>query len=90
MSAFGGLYLDDRRGLPNLQNLVGGAGCEQVHGAGDDACPACLMARADARAVVAMEILVEQNEIAPMRVVLELAAAAVPGRGVRDGRRGSS
>ena len=39
--------------------------------------PAGLMAGAEAGAVVAVEVLVEQDEIAPVRVFLELPRAAV-------------
>src|SRR6184192_2750339 len=38
---------------------------------GDEAGPARLVARADAGAVVAVEVLVEQNHVAPVRVALE-------------------
>src|SRR5262245_11224794 len=39
--------------------------------------PARLMAGADARAIVAVEIFVEENQITPMRIVLELGCAPV-------------
>src|SRR5580765_5515583 len=41
--------------------------------------PARLMAGADAGAVVAVEILVEKNQITPVRIVLELCGGAVDG-----------
>src|SRR5438876_7276154 len=44
---------------------------------GDEAGPARLVARADAGAVVAVEVLVEQNHVAPVRVALELLRVAV-------------
>ena len=34
-------------------------------------CPTCLMARADASAGIAVEIFIEGNVIAPVRVILE-------------------
>src|SRR5262249_47574323 len=43
----------------------------------DDSCPASLVAGADARAVIAVEVLVEQNEIAPVWVGLEFRGRAV-------------
>src|SRR5947209_10257780 len=43
---------------------------------GDEAGPARLVARADAGAVVAVEVLVEQNHVAPVRVALELLRVA--------------
>src|SRR5207249_9209046 len=43
---------------------------------GDEAGPARLVARADAGAVVAVEVLVEQNDVAPVRVALELLRGA--------------
>src|SRR5258706_3119730 len=45
----------------------------------DDAGPTGLMARAQALAGVAVEILVEQDEIAPMRVGRKFGALAVDG-----------
>ena len=50
---------------------------EEVHGAGDDPGPAGLVARADAGAVVAVEVFEELDAIAPVRVFLELLRAAV-------------
>src|SRR4249920_316020 len=58
------LHLDDAGGLAESQELLGGAGREEMHGAGDDAGPAGLVARAEARPVVAVEVLVEQDEVA--------------------------
>src|SRR5204863_6552190 len=43
----------------------------------DQAGPAGLMACADARAVVAVEVFVKQNEVAPVRIVMIAAVAAV-------------
>src|SRR5712691_5409081 len=43
---------------------------------GDEAGPARLVARADAGAVVAVEVLVEQNHVTPVRVALELLRVA--------------
>src|SRR5882724_5846622 len=43
-----------------------------LHQFGDHAGPTCLMAGADPCTRVAMEVLVEQDQVAPMRVSLEL------------------
>src|SRR5437773_411577 len=43
----------------------------------DEPRPSRLVARAEAGAVVAVEVLVEEDEVAPVRVLLELLAAAV-------------
>src|SRR5947208_15878670 len=69
--------LDGRSVLAKLESLLGGGGREQVHGTRDDARPSGLVARAEPRAVVAVEVFVEQDEIAPVRVLLEPAGAAV-------------
>src|SRR5262245_15266977 len=50
--------------------LLRRAGREQVHATGDDAGPSRLVARAEPGAVVAVEVLVEQHEIAPVRILL--------------------
>src|SRR5262249_24463425 len=44
---------------------------EEVQGTGDDSGPAGLVAGAQASSVVAVEILVEQDAIAPVRILLE-------------------
>ena len=38
--------------------------------------PAGLMAGTDARTIIAVEILVERNQVAPVRIVLKLLSAA--------------
>src|SRR6185436_3703936 len=63
--------------LAEIENLPGRGRREQVHGPGDDPGPACLMARAEAGPVVAVEILVEQEEVPPVRVLLKLPGASV-------------
>ena len=42
----------------------------------DEAGPPCLVARADARAVVAVEVFVEGNEVAPIGIGLKLLDVA--------------
>src|SRR5262245_61574816 len=67
-----------QRGLrADPEHLLRRGGREQVHGPRDDAGPPGLVARAEAGPVVAVEVLVEQDEVAPVRVFLELAGAAV-------------
>jgi len=62
-----------------VQPFLGIDAPEEIEEERDEPRPARLVAGPEARAVVAVEILVEQNEIAPVRVVLELRAAAVDG-----------
>src|SRR5439155_26516778 len=72
------LLLLDRHGCyAALEQLLGCPCREQLHETGNDARPASLMAGAKAGAVVAVEVFVEQDEIAPVRVFLELPRAAV-------------
>src|SRR4029077_10050331 len=64
------------RPLSAFQGLLGGQGREQVHSPGDDSGPAGVVAGAQASPVVAVEILVKQEAIAPVRVVLELTGTS--------------
>ena len=50
---------------------------KQVEQGRDQTGPSRLMAGAEPRAVVTVEVLVKQDQIAPMRIVLELGGAAV-------------
>src|SRR4051794_28969854 len=50
---------------------------EEVHPESDGAGPTGLVTRAETRAVVAVEIFVEQDEVAPVRIVLKLCRSAV-------------
>src|SRR4249920_2252223 len=72
-----GFDLPDARVLAELEELLRRAGREQVHAPGDHAGPARLMARAEPRSVVAVEVLVEQDQVPPVGVLLELLGAAV-------------
>ena len=58
--------------LAAFEHLLRRDGREEMHGPGDDPGPAGLVAGAEAGAVVAVEVFVEQEAIAPVRVVLEL------------------
>src|SRR5262245_54081894 len=50
---------------------------EVAHEEGDDAGPSRLVAGAQAGAVVSVEVLVEEHQVAPARILLELLDAAV-------------
>src|SRR3974390_2085211 len=72
-------HLYNRGGLAELERLLGCHGREHVHDARDDSGPAGLMARAEAGAIVAVEILIEEEVVAPVRILLELPGSAVNG-----------
>src|SRR5262245_12866517 len=55
------------RGESLVQHLLPRVGGQELDEARDDAGPAGLVAGADARAVVAVEVLVEEDVIAPLR-----------------------
>src|SRR5215467_9021595 len=88
------LDLGDDGLLANVEQLLGGGGREQVHGARDDPGPSGLMARPEAGTVVAVEVLVEEDEVAPVRILLEFARSAVDGppavRVAQKDRRGAA
>src|SRR5208282_5170489 len=71
------LDLNHRSQMAKLEHLLGGCRRKQVHAARDDAGPAGLMTGAQAGAIVAVEVLVEQEEIAPVGILLKLARAPV-------------
>src|SRR5215472_2085280 len=71
------LHLDHSGYSAEFQQLLGRARGEQMHDPRDHAGPSGLMAGAEPGAAVAVEILVEQDEIAPMRVFLEFPGAAI-------------
>src|SRR5713101_4782908 len=50
-----------------------------MHAAGDDSRPASLVTGAEAGPVVAVKVLVKQDEIAPVRVLLERTCSAIDG-----------
>ena len=75
----GSTGLGPGRRLSQFEHLLGRRRREQVHQARDDAGPSGLVAGAETGAVVAVEVLVEQEEIAPVRILLELPRAAVDG-----------
>src|SRR3954453_12223981 len=63
--------------LTEFDYLLRRAGRKHVHDTGNHSCPSGLMARAKARAVVAVEILIEQNKISPVRVFLQLPGSSI-------------
>src|SRR4051812_35204762 len=50
---------------------------KNVHQGSDETGPACLMARAQPCSVVAVEVLVEQDQVAPVWIFLEFLRASV-------------
>src|SRR5262245_19137060 len=64
---------------PLLQHLLGIQSYEGRHQPRDQSGPPGLVAGAYARPIVSVEVLVEQDQIAPVRVVLELPAPTVHG-----------
>src|SRR5215510_7159978 len=72
-----GLEMD--RIEPLLQDLLGVEGGHGDHQPGDHPRPPRLMTGADARAVVPVEVLVEQDQVAPVWIDLELRAPTVHG-----------
>src|SRR5262249_27480022 len=62
-----------------FEELIRAAGRKQMHDSRDDTGPAGLMARAEPGPVVPVEGLVEQDQISPVRVLLELPRAPVHG-----------
>src|SRR5688572_17141374 len=63
--------------LAELEHVVERQHAAHLDQAGDEAGPPGLMAGADAGAVVAVEVFVEQHVIAPVRIRLELFGPAV-------------
>ena len=68
------LHFHDPGHLAELEELLGRAGREQMHATGDDPGPSGLVARAEAGSVVAVEVLVEQEVVAPVRDPPETSA----------------
>src|SRR5262245_39081605 len=65
--------------LAQLQRSFRRHRSEQVHRTRDDAGPAGLMTRSETRSVVAMKIFVEEDQITPMGIILELSSVSVDG-----------
>src|SRR4051812_48451064 len=59
--------------------LGNGGRCSSFEQVRDGRCPACLMAGADAGAVIAVEVFVEQKMIMPMGITLHHLGAAKNG-----------
>src|SRR5213079_2918705 len=60
-----------------LQHIARGDGPEHLQQCGDEAGPSGLVAGAEAGAVVAVEVLVKEDEVPPVRIVLELPRVSV-------------
>src|SRR5262245_11629305 len=67
----------DQLFLGNLERILRRHPSEEVDEACDETRPTGLVARAEASAIVAVEVLVEEDQVAPVRVVLELGCASV-------------
>src|SRR5262245_61987575 len=74
------LFLDHPLGEARLlrsQQVLSGGAAEEIEQDGDNAGPSGLVAGAEPGAVVSVEVFVEQNEIPPVLVILELRGASV-------------
>ena len=71
------LTSDEGRFLASLEQLLRIEQSEELDQLRHQSCPAGLVTRAEPRAVVAVEVFVEQDQVAPVRIVLELFRAAV-------------
>ena len=71
------LALHERSPLAPFQRLLGVQQTVQLDGLRHEPGPARLMARTQSSAVVSMEVFIEEDVIAPMRIALELLRAAV-------------
>jgi hypothetical protein len=69
--------LDNCCALAELEGLRGSGCSKQVHSTGDQTRPPGLVTRAKARSVIAVEILVERNIVAPVRVLLKLGCSSI-------------
>src|SRR5262249_199058 len=63
--------------LPDLEHSFWRDVREQLHQAGDDPCPSGLMARAKSGSIVAVKVLIEEEQIPPLRILLQLSGAPV-------------
>src|SRR5262245_30630627 len=77
---FGGV-VDERRPEELVAHALGVEPPEALDHVGDEAGPAGLVARTETCAAVAVEVFVEEDQIAPVWIRLELAIRAVHGPG---------
>src|SRR5215831_14538627 len=63
--------------LGDLQCILRVQACEQIEPTGDEPRPSGLVAGAEARAIVAVEILVKEDVVLPVRILLELLTPSV-------------
>src|SRR5215471_7258917 len=71
------LQFRDTGGFAQFEHLFGGGGGEQMHYTSNNSGPSGLMVGAEASSVVALEVLVEQDEISPMAIFLKLPVPPV-------------
>ena len=76
-SAWWFFHLVSGRPLTELEHLLGIRCSKQVQAAGDQAGPARLVAGAQPGAIVAVEVFMKKDEVAPVRVLLKLPDTAV-------------
>ena len=72
-------HLRQQFGPGHLEKICRLSAVEHIKSARDKAGPAGLVAGPEARTVVAVEILVEQNGVFPVRIFLKLACSAIHG-----------
>ena len=85
------LYLGGSSDCVAVKELPARVGCKQMYRASDESSPFSLVARAEPGSVVAMEVRIEQNQIAPMRILLKLWSLPIyrpPTRGAAQKDRG--
>src|SRR5215469_7759158 len=63
--------------LRRPQDIGGAHSRKEVERAGDETRPSSLMAGSQARTIVAVEIFVEEDVVAPVRILLELLRCSV-------------
>src|SRR5689334_20817680 len=70
------MLVAERSAPPSLEQALRVRVAEQLDQARDHPRPAGLVTRSETRAVVAVEVLVEEQVVAPVRVALELLGAS--------------
>src|SRR6516165_9192678 len=71
------LQFRDTGGFAEFEYLLGGGSGEHMHQASDNSSPTGLMAGAEAGAIVAVEVVVEQDEIPPIGILLKFPRSPV-------------
>jgi hypothetical protein len=65
--------------LAAFESLLRRESRKEMCQAGDNACPSRLVAGAEAGPVIAVEVFVKQQAIAPMRIFLKLSGSSIDG-----------